>query len=92
MSMVKAQKAKLQQIVVDDLKQFFIDKKIRTTKILPNHEDDVRFYQVHFDNFTTNAEFEILEKDLREYGYEPKRHRGNLPESFYLIVMLVKKL
>lgn len=89
---VKLQKDKVQKTIIKDLKEFFDDKKIRVLEIKPSDEKGLKFYQIHFDNFSIGIEFDIIEKDLRNYGYEPKRHRGNLPDSFYLEVLVTKQI
>lgn len=77
--------------IVKDLQEFFNDNYIDVLKIIPHgYGGTLKFYEIHFDNKSI-VDLETL-TSLDKFGYTPKSLRGSLPDSFFLLVLLRKKI
>ena len=86
------QKGILSKKIIEDLQQFFKDNFIEVKRItLHEKTNSIKFYQVHFDNRSI-VDIDIITKSLDKYGYIAKSFNGSLPDSFYLLVCVNKKI
>ena len=86
------QKQILSKKFINDIHQFFKDNYVNVKKIVQHgNSDTIRFYEIHFDNNST-IDMDIITKSLDKYGYTPKSLHGSLPDSFYLLVLVNKKI
>ena len=76
--------------IIKDLHEFFSDNHIETKKIMRHGTGTVKFYEIHFDNRPT-VDIDVITK-LEKYGYTPKSFHACLPNSFYLLVLVNKKI
>ena len=82
----------LSKKIIDDLKEFFKDNYIDVSKIVQHGQGGtIKFYEIHFDNNST-VDIDTVTKSLDKFGYTPKSLHGNLPESYFLLVLLRKKI
>ena len=79
----------LQNEIIEDLTDFCEKYKFNQLKIITHSNSDVAFYQIHFNNESNFLHSDVLMSELFKAGYSPKDWHGNLPESFYLIVLRV---
>jgi len=80
----------LSKNIIKDLHEFFKDNHIQTKKIMRHGIGTIKFYEIHFDNIPT-IDVDIL-ANLDKYGYIPKSFKACLPNSFYLLVLVNKKV
>ena len=91
-ALLDLQKNMLSKKIVDDLKEFFDDNSIEVLKIVQHGQGDtIKFYEVHFDNRST-VDIDVLTKNLDKFGYTAKSLHGNMPDSYFLLVLLRKKI
>ena len=90
-NIIELNKDNLSKKIIKDLHEFFNDNHIQTKKIM-RHGDTgtVKFYEIHFDNSPT-VDIDVITK-LDKYGYIPKSFHACLPNSFYLLVLVNKKI
>lgn len=88
-NMIAVAKQRLQQLIIKDLEDFCEKHKLKPLKIIPHSKTEAGFYQIHFNNESNFMHSETLTVELTNAGYSPKDWHGNLPESFYLIVLRV---
>jgi hypothetical protein len=90
-SIIQLNKEFLSKKIIKDLHEFFDDNHIQTKKIM-RHGDTgtIKFYEIHFDNRPT-VDIDVISK-LDKYGYTPKSLHACLPNSFYLLVLVNKKI
>ena len=82
----------LSKRIISDIQQFFNDNHIHVQKIRKyNNTDSMKFYEIHFDNLES-YDIDIITEKLDKYGYTPKSLHGNLPDSFYLLVLVNKQI
>lgn len=85
----------LSKRAIDDLQQFFKDNYVDVNKIVVHGQNtingSIKFYEIHFDN-TSTVDMDLISKSLDRFGYTPKSFHGCLPDSFYLLVLMRKKL
>ena len=82
----------LSKRIISDIQQFFNDNHLHVNKILKHGQgDSIKFYEIHFDNLES-YDIDVITEKLDQYGYTPKSLHGNLPDSFYLLVLVNKKI
>lgn len=78
--------------IIQDIQQFFNDNHLHVNKITKHGQgDSIKFYEIHFDNLES-YDIDVITEKLDKYGYTPKSLHGNLPNSFYLLVLVNKKI
>ena len=78
--------------IINDIQEFFNDNHLHVNKIIKHgNTDSIRFYEIHFDNLES-YDIDVITEKLDKYGYTPKSLHGNLPDSFYLLVLVNKKI
>ena len=82
----------LSKRIISDIQQFFNDNDLPVNKIIKHGQgDSIKFYEIHFINVETYP-IDIITEKLDKYGYTPKSLHGNLPYSYYLLVLVNKKI